>query len=46
MLRIMSRPSLPVSARSRVDRIAIDTEHDYVDALDQFFQMRSRRLRH
>ena len=29
-----------------VDRIAVDTEHDYVDALDQFFQMRARRQRH
>ena len=27
-------------------RIAVDTEHDYVDALTSFFDQRSRRIRH
>ena len=29
-----------------VDRIAVDTEHDYVDALTRFFQTRATRQRH
>lgn len=28
-----------------VDRIAVDTEHDYVDALTRFFQIRAKRQR-
>ena len=28
-----------------VDRIAVDTEHDYVDALTRFFQTRAKRQR-
>jgi uncharacterized protein (DUF58 family) len=32
--------------KSGVDRIGVDTEHDYVDALTRFFQMRAGRQRH
>ncbi|MFO7631077.1 MAG: DUF58 domain-containing protein [Caldilinea sp.] len=38
---------LDVLRKSGVDRIAVDTEHDYVDALTRFFQMRvGRKRRH
>jgi hypothetical protein len=29
-----------------VDRIAVDTEHDYVDALTRFFHTRATRQQH
>ncbi len=35
---------LRIMRKAGVDRIAVDTEHDYVDALTSFFEQRSTRI--
>jgi uncharacterized protein (DUF58 family) len=37
---------LSVLRKAGVDRIAVNTEHDYVDALTRFFSNRARQIRH